>query len=227
LTEALNEAKQIYETIHPNVELALNLGSSGQCAKAIMSGAPADLFISADHKTMDVLEKAGWVDAADRVPLLCNRLVLIATEKMRDKIKAPEDLRSAEVKKISVGDPAHVPAGRYAEEALRRMNLWDALSAEGKLAKEIHVKAVLERTAQGYAEAGIVYATDAARKTAGVVSVFTFPSDSHSPIVYPAAVLKRASPRAEASAFLAWLRSAEGTALWKRFGFSPAAAHAN
>ena len=109
-----------------------------------------------------------------------------------------------------------VPAGRYAKEALTSLGVWDQVS--GRLAQAENVRAAQALVAAGEAPFGIVYETDA-NAEAGVRVVAKFPEDSHSPIIYPAAVTAEASS-ADAGAFMAFLRTETAEELFEKQGFT-------
>ncbi len=120
--------------------------------------------------------------------------------------------------RLSTGDPAHVPVGRYAEAALRWMGGWEALAP--RLARADNVRAALLLVERGEAPLGIVYGTDAAASRGAVRVLGIFPAESHPPVSYPFALTRRAAGRAEAGALLDFLIGAEAADTWRRFGFT-------
>ncbi len=198
---------------------------SAQLARQIAEGAPADLFISADAVWMDWLDQRGLIEASARLELASNSLVLVAPVSTSG---APVDLTAPAALAARLGDgrlamaEATVPAGRYGQEALTRLNLWSGVS--DRLAPAADVRAALALVARGEAPLGLVYATDA-RVEPRVRVVATFPAASHGPIVYPGAPVRRRDGAGDpegARAFLAFLADAQGQALFRRFGFAPA-----
>jgi len=164
--------------------LELNLASSSTLAKQIEAGADFDVFISANEQWMDAVEKAGLLRPGSRIDLLRNRLAVI-----RPKGGAAT-LGSDFTGRLAVGDPAHVPAGIYAKQAL------DKLGLHPQLLPGEDVRAALRYVELGEAELGIVYATDA-RASDKVEIVELIDESLHDPVVYPAALAKGASPTAE------------------------------
>lgn len=208
-TDVMNAlAKRFVET--GGVPVRFNFASSGALARQIQSGAPADLFLSANQKWMDVLADDGLIDSSTRVDLLRNRLVLIVP---KGRTAVPDETFSG---RLAVGDIRSVPAGMYAKEALVHAGLFDTLRP--KMVMAASVRGALMFVERGEADAGIVYKTDA--KTSGRVdTVFVFPEKSHSPICYPAAVCSGAASPVSARAFLTFLQSAEAAAVFQRYGF--------
>lgn len=216
LTDGLKEIAALYET-KTGVKVVTSFAASSTAAHQIDQGAAADLFVSADEDWMDFLQKHGRLMDSTRHDLLGNALVLIAPQGVASIKIAPHfDLASAlKGGRLAVGDPASVPAGKYARAALTTLGVWD--SVVGHLAQAENVRVALEYVARGEAPLGIVYATDA--KSEGDVAVVgVFPASSHPPIVYPAALTKGAVP--EAKAFLTFLEGPESRAVFERDGFT-------
>jgi len=216
LTNALEElATQWQAAGHPRPVLAF--GASSTLAKQVQAGAPADVFASADRKWMDYVATADRIDAASRVDLLGNTLVLIAPRDraFKARMHAGFDLAGAFRGKLCTGEPGVVPVGIYAKESLQALAWWDAL--DGRIVGTDDVRTALAFVERGECGAGIVYATDA-RISDKVRVIGTFPADSHAPIVYPFALVKRARPQSRA--FLQFLRSAAAARVFRRHGFS-------
>ena len=170
--------------------VAISYASSAVLAKQIEAGAPADLFISADLKWMDYLDKAGLLRPGTRETLLGNQLVLVAPADAKTTIAIAKgfDLAGAVGGgKLAVCTITSCPAGLYGKEALEKLGVWSAV--EPKLAQADNVRAALLLVARGEATFGIVYATDA-KAESKVKVVGIFPESSHAPIVYPAAIPK-------------------------------------
>lgn len=218
LTDALQDIGTLYEAkTHTHVTFVF--AASSALAKQIENGAPADIFISADLDWMDYLAKKDLIQAGTRKNLLGNQLVLIAPTGSTLKIKIAKGFKLAEALgdgKLSVADPASVPAGKYAKAALTNLGVWDSVS--GKLASADNVRGALAFVARGEAPLGIVYKTDALIEPK-VTIVGTFPEKSHAPILYPVALIKSsASPNAKD--FLAVLEGSDAAETFTRLGFT-------
>jgi molybdate transport system substrate-binding protein len=199
--------------------LTMSFGSSSTLARQIEQGAPANVFASADEKWMDYLADRKLIAADTRKSLLGNDLVLVvaAAKPMHVTINKSFDLAGllGPNGRLATGDPAHVPVGIYAEQALKKLGMWDSVAP--KLARTEDVRAALLLVERGEAPAGIVYATDAAVSKAVMVAG-TFPADSHDPVSYPFAVTK-SGDTAEARALLAFLTTPPARAVFLRRGF--------
>jgi len=195
-------------------EIRFNFASSGALARQIDAGAPVDLYVSANKKWMDFLEGKGLIAADTRVNVVRNSLVLAVP---KDSTMTFEEFPGNLKGPLAVGDFQSVPAGMYAKASLESLGWLDTV--KDKLVMGSSVRTVLMYIERGETDAGIVYLTDAMRSNQ-VKVIGTFPADSHAPIVYPAARLKGAGD--SAAAFLEFIQSDEGTALWKKYGFTPA-----
>jgi molybdate transport system substrate-binding protein len=199
--------------------LRMSFGSSSALARQIEQGAPADLFASADEKWMDYLAEKNLVVAATRKDLLGNDLVLVVpADKPRHLTIGPGfDLIAllGPSGRLAVGDPTHVPVGIYAEQALKKLSLWE--NVEPRLARTDDVRSGLLLVERGEAPAGIVYATDAA-VSKGVMVAGSFPAGSHDPIAYPFALTK-AGDTVEARALLTFLAGPQARAVFVQRGF--------
>ncbi len=196
-----------------------SFAASSTLAKQVENDAPGQVFISADQKWADYLDQRKLLEPGTRMDLLGNRLALVASAEAKDTLVPTKGFPLAAALKdgrLAVGDPAHVPAGRYAEEALKALGVWTQL--EPKLARADTVRAALAFVERGEAPYGIIYTTDAA-VTPKVRIVGLFPEDSHTPITYPVALIKgKATP--EAKAFYDYLQSEEAKDVFRKFGFA-------
>jgi molybdate transport system substrate-binding protein len=219
LTDAMREVSADWQKQgHP--ALILSFAASSTLARQIEQGAPAALVASADEQWMDYLDKRNLIAKDSRRDLLSNALVLVVPADHARKITIDSKLDLAALLgpngRLAVGDPAHVPAGLYAKQALTRLGLWAA--AEPHLAPAEDVRAALLLVERGEAPAGVVYATDAAA-TKDVAIAGVFPESSHDPVTYPFAVT-RMGDGPEARALLAYLAGPLGRAVFARHGFS-------
>lgn len=217
MKDALEEIQQQYQKKNPNVKLVFNLGASGSLQKQIEQGAPADIFISAAPKQMDELQGKGLLQQQTRKNLLENKLVLIVPQNSQLTIKSFEELADPAVKRLAVGEPQVVPAGQYAQQVLKKLDLWEKLAERMVLAKD--VRTVLTYVESGNADAGIVYKTDAAISTK-IKIIATAAAGSHQPIIYPAAILANAKQPKEAEAFLQYLLSPDAAKVFEKYGFA-------
>ena len=217
LKNALDEAVVAYGK-QTGARAVVSYAASSALAKQIESGAPADLFISADLDWMDFLEKKGFVVPGTRRSLLGNRLVLIAPANQPVKLQPAPGFPIAETLRggrIALADPQSVPAGKYAKAAFEKLGVWEQLS--GRIAGAENVRAALALVARGETPLGVVYQTDAAAES-GVIVAGIFPDDTHPPIIYPIAALKAAKPGA--TKLLEFLEGTQARQIFERHGFT-------
>lgn len=197
----------------------ISYAGSNQLAQQIIQGAPADIFLSAAVNWMDAVEDEGLVVAGTRADLLGNSLVLIAHGSGAAPVEIGPDLDLAARLgdgKLSMAMVDAVPAGQYGKEALVTLGLWPKV--EASVAQSENVRSALALVSAGEAPLGIVYASDAMADD-GVTVIGTFPADSHSPIVFPVALLTNATDPADRD-FLTALSGAAADAIFAAQGFT-------
>lgn len=217
LTDSLQKVSDAY-TKASGVPVKLSFAASSALAKQIESGAPADVFFSADQEWMDYLDQKQLIARTSRKDLLGNRLVLVAPRDSAVKLKlgpgAPLLAALGDRGRLASGDPDSVPAGKYAKAALTSLNIWSAV--EPRLARAENVRVALMYVARGETPLGIVYETDVAAEPR-VRIVDTFPESSHQAIHYPVAAV--ANARAEATSFLRFLNEPTARSIFAAAGF--------
>ena len=217
LTDAVTELATRYER-ETGLTLRLSFASSSTLARQIENGAAADLFLSADEEWMAYLDERGLVAAGTWIRPIGNRLVAVAPS---DRARPLELRRGFDLLavlgdgRLSTGDPAHVPAGRYARQALEYFGVWAI--AEPRLARAENVRAALALVERGEVPLGIVYATDA-RASKAVQVVAEFPAESHQAIRYSFGAMA-GRDRREARELLAFLTSPPAIAVFRSHGF--------
>jgi molybdate transport system substrate-binding protein len=217
LSDALREIGARFEAQRPQARLRFSFAASGVLMQQIVNGAPVDLFISADQETLDRGLQHKLLDPSTRRNLASNALVMIAPAAGAPAIARLDDLRAPAVRRIALGKPATVPAGRYTKQALDHERLWTLL--EPKFVFADHVRQVLDYVARGEVEAGFVYRTDVAPMKDKVRIVLT--AGGHVPIAYPLAVVADSAQPALAREFAAFVLASEAQAILARHGFGP------
>ena len=192
--------------------------SSGKLQTQIEEGLPADLFFSAAQKQMNALNEQGLMDSDSIVDLLENKIVLITPTGIESTVTSFEEIGNAA--SIALGDPESVPVGQYAQEALTNLGLWDSI--QPKVSFGTNVTEVLNWVAEGSADVGIVYATDAAT-TDRVTVVAEAPEGSlATPVIYPVGIVGASQQKEAAQLFLEFLQSDEAMAVFEKYGFAAA-----
>jgi molybdate transport system substrate-binding protein len=218
LTNALKEVGGQFEKNHPGTKILCNFAASGSLLQQIAQGAPVDVFASADQKTMNQAQEKGLIVPASRKNFVSNILVLIVPLDSQLALGGLQDLTQPEVKRVAVGNPATVPAGRYTQEALVKAGLWDKLMSKFILAES--VRQVLDYVSRGEVDTGFVYSTDAAIARGKVKVMQTV--EAPALILYPLAVTAVTKKKALAQSFLDFILSPAAQEIFKRYGFGPA-----
>jgi len=216
LTQAFRDIAARFETARPGVTVRLNFAASGVLLQQIANGAPADLLASADQETMDRGIAQQLLDPTTRRDFAANTLVVVAPAGSPVVLSRAADLAAPAVRRIALGKPASVPAGRYARQVLERGALWPQV--EARLVFADSVRQVLDYVARGEVEAGFVYRTDALLMPGKVDIRFT--ASGHEPVTYPLAVVAGSRQAALAKDFAAFVLGNEAQAVLARHGFA-------
>jgi molybdate transport system substrate-binding protein len=216
LQDALQVIDAEFRRAHPEITVDYNFGSSGALQQQIEQGAPADVFFSAAAKQMDVLEQKGLILPASRQSIVANSLVLIAPKSSPLAVSDLAQLKEMPIQRFAVGEFRSVPAGQYAEQVFKSLGLLETL--QPKFVFGNNVRSVLAAVESGNADLGMVYATDAALSDQ-VKVLATAPEETHSPIVYPIAILKPSPQPEAAQQFIDFLTTEPAQATFVQFGF--------
>ena len=220
LTQAFRETGKLFEASHPGHKVVFNFASSDILLSQVAKGAPVDVLATADAETMDRAQQQGLIAPGTRHVLLHNALALVVPAKAPVRIGSLQDLADPAVRRIAIGNPASVPAGRYAREALKAAGLWEKLEARYIMGQ--NVRQVLDYVARAEVDAAIVYRTDAAIMAGKVRVAAELPTTT--PIAYPLAIVQGSRNREAAAAFVTSLQSAPARTIFARRGFRPAEA---
>ena len=195
-------------------KVTLVLGSTGNLAKQIEHGAPADVFFAANQTFVDDLLAKGALLEETRVLYAQGRIVLATARAAGPKLTALAQLSEPRIRRVAIANPAHAPYGRAAEEALRSSGLWDAVRP--KLVYGENIRQALQFVESGAAEAGIV-----ALSVANVPAVEWVAIDPtlHARLDQAVAVVRRSARPELGAAFIQFVNSAAGRAVMKRYGF--------
>lgn len=214
-----DELIPMFEEQYPGVTVEGTYDSSGKLQTQIEEGLEADVFMSAAVKQMKALDEEGMIASDTIVDLLENKIVLIVPAGSDSKIDSFEKIGDAA--SIALGDPESVPAGQYAKEALTNLNVWDSI--QDKVSFGTNVTEVLNQVAAASADAGIVYATDAASMADQVTVVAEAPEGSlEKKVIYPVAVVKVTAHEDAAKAFVDFLQTPEAIKVFEAYGFTAA-----
>ena len=207
----------MFEQKYPGVKVTPTYASSGDLQSQIENGLEADVFMSAANKQMNALANKSLINNDTNVQFLENKVVLIVPKDSSANISSFDDLKKVNGT-IAIGDPASVPAGQYGKEVLTNLGIWNA--TESKMSLGTSVTAVLNQVAEGSADCGIVYATDA-KSNDNVKVVCEAPEGSlKTPVIYPVAELKNPKHPEAAKAFMEFLKTKEAKDVFVEYGFT-------
>lgn len=218
LKEAFAEISRSYEAKN-GIRVVFIFGGSGELARQIEFGAPADVFASAGEREMDQLAAKGVVELQSRADFAENTLVLIVPAATDSPAASLSDLAQPKFKMIAIGNPQTVPAGHYAEEALKNNRLSDVVGRRLIMAE--NVRQVLEYVASGEVDAGLVYSTDLSVAGGRVKVLAVVPQGTYGPIRYPIAIVKDSAHHDAARKFLEMVLGSDGQLVLQKHGFAP------
>ena len=215
LTNAFTEIKGLFEKKHPDIKVHTNFAASNPLLKQMEEGAPVDVFASADQETMDKAAAKKLVDVSTRKDFALNDLVMVVPSDSTLGLTGAKDLTKPEVKRIAVGNPDSVPAGRYTRDSLASAGLWEKLQSKYIFGQS--VRQVLDYVSRGEVDAGFVYGTDA--KQAGDKVRVVMKMEGHEPVLYPVAVVSASSHKKLAQEFVDFILSPAGRTVLEKYGF--------
>ncbi len=217
LGEVMTRIGEAYARQH-GTALRFSFAASSTLARQVEAGAPADIIVSANADWMQYLQARSAIVSDSRIILARNALALVGH---RDRFPAPlplaraiADLAAGE--RMAIGDPAHVPAGIYARQALTGLHLWADMRPRMVYAAD--VRAALALVARGEAALALTYVTDARIAADDVTLMEVLPDHLHDAITYPAAIVA-GRDSLESRRFMAFLDSADVAAILRGAGF--------
>lgn len=199
-----------------NVKVVFNFAASGLLKTQIETGAPVDVFASASAIDIEGLEKKDLLLIGTKVEFAKNEMVLAQNANTQIKIQNLQDLKRPEIKRIALGNPKTVPAGRYAKEVMDHDKIFDSLNP--KMVFGENVRQVLDYIVLGEVDAGFVFATDLFNNSK-VIASLRIPSEKHGAIIYPMAVVKTSKNIEQAKSFIQFVTSKESKIIFQKFGF--------
>ncbi|MGL5257771.1 MAG: molybdate ABC transporter substrate-binding protein [Proteocatella sp.] len=207
----------MFEEKNPGIKIEGVFDSSGKLQTQIEEGLNADLFMSAANKQMNALVEKNIVESESVVELLENKIVVIVPESSDLEIHNFEDIKNAAT--IAIGDPESVPAGQYAKEALTSLGVWSEV--ESKLSLGTNVTEVLNWVSENSAEAGVVYATDAATTDKVKIMAEAPEGSLKKKVIYPVGIVSASQNKEAAKLFVEFLSSEEALSVFEEYGFTP------
>lgn len=225
LTKSFGAIETSYHQLHPNVTIKFDFDSSTTLEQQLASGAPADIFASADTTNMQKASTASLVSTSQ--VFARNRLVVILPAANPAHISTLKDLAKSGVKVVLAA--ASVPVGKYARQALANMaasadygSAYETAVLKNVVSEEENDQAIVQKVQLGEADAGIVYVSDIAPGSAAQFMSITIPDNFNVIAQYPIAVVKTSTHSSDAQAFVQYILSGAGQAVLKQYNFLPA-----
>jgi len=206
---------------NPNAAVKVTTGSSGNFYAQIKSGAPFDVFISADMDFPRKLIADGDAQTDSLLLYAVGRLALWSTNPAVDVSNGLLCLTQPQVHKIAIANTETAPYGRAAKATLESTHLWKPLQSELVFGESISQAAQFVQT--GNADVGFVaYSTLKSPKLAGVGQFWLVPLSAHPPLEQGAVITQHGGKNPLSAKYLAFLKSANARAIFGHYGYSMA-----
>ena len=213
--DALEEIREHFFQL-TKISVELNFGSTATLATQIIQGADVDLFLSADQMWADNVVSSQNI-SVERIKLLGNKLVVAVPKKAKYRIKSIEDMLDCSFRVLAMANPdSLVPAGVYAKQVLKNLNLWEKLSP--KLVYGENVRTALHYLETDSVQAAIVYRTDALASSLVRIELEIL-SELHRDLQYHLVLLERGNRSDAAFHLFSYLKGEEARQIFKKKGF--------
>lgn len=222
LNFALPEVAKAFEAA-TGTKVSLSFGSSGNLFAQIQSGAPFDVFCSADMGYPQKLAAAGQALPQTLRQYASGRVVLwvgigSGLDLDREGIRT---LLDPAVKKIAIANPEHAPYGRVAVTILRKANIYDQV--QSKLVLGENVAQTAQFVTSGNADVGLIslsLAQSGELRRQG--HFWIVPSEVAESLPQGAVVLRQSASPKLAEKFLDFLSCPAAAKIFTRYGFDVA-----
>ena len=217
LEEVIGQLLADYAMQQPSVRVRTVFGGSDELADHLLSGAPGDLFLTADVFQLDRLQRAGLIEPATRTALAENTLVVVSALDRSVPVRKPKDLLGPQIKRVAIAQPS-CPLGKYTESCLRGLGIYEPLLE--RVLQLDNSRAVLAAVHAEQADVGLVYGSDAAtvRTCHALFRFRRIPT----PVRYWAGVIARRDQSERARGLLQFLTSPHAAHRFRQCGFSRA-----
>ena len=213
--DALEEIREHFFQI-TKIPVELNFGSTATLATQIIQGADVDLFLSADQMWADNVVSSQNI-SVERIKLLGNKLVVAVPKKAKYRIKSIEDMLDCSFRVLAMANPdSLVPAGVYAKQVFKNLNLWEKLSP--KLVYGENVRTALHYLETDSVQAAIVYRTDALASSLVRIELEIL-SELHRDLQYHLVLLERGNRSDAAFHLFSYLKGEEARQIFEKKGF--------
>jgi molybdate transport system substrate-binding protein len=208
---AMDEIAAQFQAVHPRVAVKTSYGSSGQFTSQIESGAPFDIFLSADAAYPRKLADEGLALGSEFV-FAIGHIVLWVQDSSPLQLTGIDVLRDRSIHHIAIANPQHAPYGKAAEAALRSLGLYDQV--KDRLVYGENISQAQQFVETGAADIGIV-----ARSLVKGGRSWEVPLSAYPKMEQGGIIVKASRQAALAQEFRAFLLSEQGRSILKRYGF--------
>ncbi len=218
LVFCLEELNKAFHKAHPEIVLKSITGASGNLFAQISTGAPFDVFLSADMRYPRELIKAGLALPESLTLYAIGHLVVWTGSDTVDISSGIRSLAARGIRTVAIANPEHAPYGRAAKAALASFDLWDAVQEKLVFGENIAQAAHFVET--GNADAGIVALSIVlAPGLSSKGRWIAIAEHAHPPLEQGAVVTRHGATTPAAQVYIDFLRSVEARAILDRFGF--------
>lgn len=196
------------------VPIKLSSGSTGKLYAQIINGAPFDVFLAANRREPERLEAEGWAVKGSGFTYALGRLVLWSADAERLTGDPRAALEGGDYRRLALANPRTAPYGAAAVAVLEALGLKQKL--DERLVFGENIAQAYQFVATHNAQLGFIARSQLPE---GKGSFWIVPEDLYPPIEQQAVLLKRAADKAQARAFIDYLRGPEADALIESFGY--------
>lgn len=220
LTDAFTELGRVFDA-HTGNTTVFQFAGSQALRTQLENGARADVYASANSAQFDPLVRAGVLSPGQIFAR--NRLAILVPRGSR-KVMTLRDLAKPGLR-VVIADKA-VPAGDYTRRMLAAISQagtygqdFAARVLKNVVSEEPNVRQVALKVGLGEADAAVVYRSDVTPALKSSVRLVALPSRFNQSVSYPIGIVRNAANRGAAQAFVAFVQSAEGQRILRKWGF--------
>ncbi|NOQ45652.1 MAG: molybdate ABC transporter substrate-binding protein [Desulfobulbaceae bacterium] len=212
---AMEEISELF-TRKTNIPVQVTFSSSGRLYAHIRSGAPFDLFFSADKKRPAMLFEEGHckqpVEYVRGSVVLWSRNIALCAEAGSWQ----STVSGSGLRKIGITNPELAPYGAAAKEALVEEKLWNVV--QDRLVFGANVGQSFQYAATGAADASFIALSLAHTSTGNKGCFLSVPEAG--PVAQSACIVCATKNRAAAEEFLTFMASDETRVILLRYGYT-------
>ncbi|MBV9182284.1 MAG: molybdate ABC transporter substrate-binding protein [Acidobacteria bacterium] len=201
------------------ISVKLAYGSSGDFFHQLESGAPFDMFFSANLDYAKALEADGHALPESYYEYARGKIVLWSRKEVRVELGSGlHGLLDSSIKRVAIANPQHAPYGQAAVAALKKENIYE--SVERKLVIAENVSQAASFVLSGAADAGIIALSLAKSPHMRDQGYYAeIPTADYQPLVQACVVLRSSRNQEAATQFLTFLKTPAAAQLLRSYGF--------